>query len=196
MEEFFDGPRWRVRVHETGINGLLVFDQNRYADDRGDFGDLRFNEVAKVVGRDMVPRQTNISRSNPRVVRGMHGEPMWKIVSVVSGQAIAAWVDARVGYPTFGQVVRLNLSGPGTSVFVPAGVLNGFGVVGSDQVVYSYAVELAYPDIPSAGKIAVNPLSEFPGYKNGLFPEIVNPVVSARDSTEALSWGQFVARKA
>lgn len=55
VEEIFDGPRWRVRVYRTGINGLFVFDQNRYADARGDFGDLRFDEVAKVVGRDMVP---------------------------------------------------------------------------------------------------------------------------------------------
>lgn len=125
----------------------------------------------------------------------MHGEPMWKTVSVVSGWAIGAWVDVRAGSSTFGQAVRLNLSGPETSVFVPAGVLNGFGVVGSDQVVYSYAVELAYPDIPSVGKIAVNPLSDFPGYRNGLFPEIGDPVVSVRDSTEALSWKEFVARK-
>src|SRR5262249_44177863 len=66
-----------------------------------------------------------------------HAEPWDKLVTLTSGRAYTAWVDLRAGRG-FGATYALELE-PGTAVFVPRGVANGYQTL-ADDTTYSYLV--------------------------------------------------------
>lgn len=179
--------------NSTKIPGLKAYQHKLFADNRGAFYDLRIPEVDIP---DLVVRQWNVSENFPNVVRGMHGEPMPKLVRAMSGQAIGAWVDARIG-PTFGNIVRVTEMRPvdcRITFAVPPGVLNGFAAL--EDTLYGYLVNKTYPELqrldPST-MTAVSCTKPFPGYPDGLFHELKNPIIiSKRDGEDAISWDQFV----
>ena len=99
--------------------------------------------------------QVNITESKRGAIRGLHGEAMNKLVGIVSGQALGAYLDAREGSPTYGAVHTVPLE-KGTQVFVPKGVCNGFQSV-SDETQYLYCFDTEWrPGMPG---VAYNPLS-------------------------------------
>ena len=57
--------------------------------------------------------QSNVSRSGPGVIRGLHyqnPQPQGKLVYVLEGRIVDVAVDIRKGSPTFGQWVGVTLS--------------------------------------------------------------------------------------
>jgi dTDP-4-dehydrorhamnose 3,5-epimerase len=138
----------------TAIEGLLVFELKEIDDERGVIREaFRTSDLAELLGAPIV--QVNVTETVQGGVRGMHGEAMTKLVTVASGEAFGAWVDARRDSSTFGALVTLNVR-PGISVLVPPGVCNGFQSTGEgvSQYVYCFDREWA-PDLPG---VAVNPL--------------------------------------
>ena len=177
----------RLLEYKTPIVGLRWFQTLIRRDTRGSFSEFRIPEV--MGGLNI--RQSNLSVSELGVIRGMHGENQDKFVTVAQGRAIGAWVDARKNSETFGIVTRLNLE-QGWGVFIPEGVLNGFAVT-EGPLIYAYMVSKTYNELDPEKQIAVNPLSSFPDFPNGLFPEIRHPLVSERDSRYAITWNDFRA---
>jgi dTDP-4-dehydrorhamnose 3,5-epimerase len=122
------------------IFGLKLIHLDVRHDARGWFQEnwqsVKFAELGLA---NFFPIQSNVS-SNEEVgtTRGLHAEPWNKLVTITSGSAFAAWVDLRKG-DEFGKVFFLELS-PGTSVFIPAGVANGFQTT-SPFTTYSYLVD-------------------------------------------------------
>lgn len=99
--------------------------------------------------------QVNVTETGRGAIRGMHGEQMTKLVGVVAGEALGAYVDARAGSPTFGAVATVELR-LGVQVLVPKGVLNGFQATGEQGCQYLYCFDEEWrPDMPGIG---VNPL--------------------------------------
>lgn len=144
---------------KTSIEGLLVLGPGRSgADERGivreffrasDFGDLG--------GPPPSWQQLNVTQSRPGAVRGLHGEPMAKLVGLAGGEALGAYVDTRPDSPTFRQVCTVPLT-VGTRVVVPRGVCNGFQTTGDEPSIYVYAFDAEWrPDMGGTAVSALDP---------------------------------------
>ncbi len=128
------------RSRTTNIPGLLVFDMNVVADERGYYQEKYQREklVSAGMPADFNVVQTGISYNKQRgVTRGMHAEPWEKYISMVKGRAFGAWVDLRSG-DSFGQVFTTEIT-PEKAIFLPRGVANAFQVLEDDSY-YIYSV--------------------------------------------------------
>lgn len=129
-----------LKKYETPIEGLVVFDLPVFGDNRGWFKENWQREKMLAVGLpDFGPVQNNFSyNTNRGVARGIHAEPWDKYVSLGKGRIFGFWVDIRAGSPTYGKSYTTELD-PSKSIYVPAGVANGYQTL-EDDTVYSYLV--------------------------------------------------------
>ena len=128
-----------LRVEETNVPGLLVFDLPVHGDNRGWFKENWQRAKQTNLGLpDFGPVQNNISfNAKKGVTRGIHAEPWDKYISIASGSVFGAWVDLRPG-ESFGQVYTTVLD-PSKAIYVPRGVGNSFQAL-EDGTVYTYLV--------------------------------------------------------
>ena len=128
-----------LKVTETNIPGVLVFDLSVHGDNRGWFKENW--QRAKMTGLglpDFGPVQNNISFNAKRgVTRGIHAEPWDKFISVATGSVFGAWVDLRPG-ESFGRVYTTVLD-PSKAIYIPRGVGNSFQAL-EDGTAYTYLV--------------------------------------------------------
>ncbi len=118
------------------IDGLEVHELAVHEDNRGWFKE-------NWGGEKLTPKQQNVSfNAKAGTTRGMHAEPWDKWVSVATGRVYGAWVDMREGSATYGEKFGVEI-GPGTAVFVPRGVANGFQAL-EDDTTYIYLVNQRY----------------------------------------------------
>lgn len=132
-------------VESTKLPGLLVVRWQTFEDDRGFFRQTyQTRELAEALGRRVVLRQGNHSRSQPGVLRGFHAEPWDKLVYVVRGVAFAAVADIRPDSPTFGEVATFWLGDPPRGerirLFIAEGLANSFCAAGDEPCDYVYDV--------------------------------------------------------
>lgn len=126
-------------VHETKLDGMLVFDLNIFEDPRGTFAEVWQTEAMQALGLPEInPKQLGISRSKRGTIRATHAEPYDKIVHVIQGKIFVAMTDLRKDSKTFGQVDTFEL-GSNQMLFIPNGVGNGFQAL-VDDVLYCYCV--------------------------------------------------------
>lgn len=128
-----------LKITETNIPGVIVFDIPVFGDSRGWFKENWQREKMVNLGLpDFGPVQNNISFNERRgTTRGIHGEPWDKYVSVALGKIFGAWVDLREG-DGFGQIFTLEMD-PSKAIYIPRGVANAFQTL-QDNTVYSYLV--------------------------------------------------------
>lgn len=128
-----------LKVEETNIPGLLVFDLPVHGDNRGWFKENWQRAKMTALGLpDFGPVQNNISfNATKGVTRGIHAEPWDKYISIAAGEIFGAWVDLRPG-ESFGQVFTTRLD-PSKAIYVPRGVGNSFQAL-QDGTVYTYLV--------------------------------------------------------
>lgn len=128
-----------LTVTESPIPGLFVVKLPVHGDNRGWFKENYQKEKMEALGLpsfDVV--QNNFSYNEEvGVTRGLHAEPWEKYISVANGRVFGAWVDLRQG-PSFGQTFTVEIN-PGTAVFVPRGVANGYQTLDAN-LVYTYLV--------------------------------------------------------
>lgn len=130
------------------IPGMLVFDLDVYEDERGwfkeNFNQANFEELG--LPKEFLRKgkiQNNVSKSYKGVIRGMHGQPWEKLVSVAYGKVQGMWVDLREG-ENFGSVYTLEMD-ERKSVYVPNGVANGMQAL-TDVAIFNYLVNDYYDD--------------------------------------------------
>lgn len=132
--------------------------------------------------------QINVTRNRRGTVRGLHGEAMAKIVTVVSGEAFGFYADCREHSPTFGAVCSTLLR-PGTRIRIPEGVCNGFQAVSTEDLHYLYGFSVEWSQ--------EMPALSFTPYDPGLgltFPvPLEEALISDRDR-DAGRFSDFVAR--
>jgi len=130
-----------MKVIETDIAGVLIFEPRVFRDERGEFLETwsmqRYKE-AGIVG-DFV--QDNVSYSVKGVLRGLHYQyphSQGKLVQVLEGEVLDVAVDIRQGSPTFGKYVSAVLSRENhRQLYIPPGFAHGFCVI-SDSAIFSY----------------------------------------------------------
>jgi dTDP-4-dehydrorhamnose 3,5-epimerase len=129
-----------MHVEPTSIAGLLRVELDVHADGRGWFKEGF--QRAKLAAAGFPPFeivQSNVSyNADPGVLRGIHGEPWNKYVTLANGRAFAAIVDLRPG-DGFGHVETVELHA-GNAIFVPKGCGNSYLTLTRD-VVYTYLVD-------------------------------------------------------
>ena len=122
--------------------------------------------------------QDNLSRSARGVLRGLHlqnPKAQGKLVSVLRGLVLDVAVDVRVGWPTFGRHVAVELSEENRrQLWVPRGFAHGF-VVLSETAEFFYKCDELYS--PS-DEIAVR----WNDPALGIVWGVESPTVSARDA--------------
>lgn len=132
-----------MAIESTSIDGLLVIRLKQAQDARGTVREF-YRSSAWPDGAEgsAVPGpwlQVNVTETRRGAVRGLHGEAMNKLVGIVAGRALGAYLDARPGSPTYGAVHTCPLE-KGTQVFVPRGVCNGFQAL-ADETQYLYCFD-------------------------------------------------------
>jgi dTDP-4-dehydrorhamnose 3,5-epimerase len=146
-------------AHTTAIDGLYVIDMKEVRDDRGVVREFyRESAFAEAGLPSLGPwLQINVTETARGALRGLHGEDMYKLVAIASGEAFGAYVDARPDSPSCGSVVTTTLV-PGTQMLVPRGVCNGFQSVSPGSTQYLYAFDSEWvPGMAGTAVSAVDP---------------------------------------
>ena len=122
-----------MKIIDTAVPGVLIFQPTMHADDRGFFMEtFRSSHFAtRGLGLDFV--QDNQSRSKKGTLRGLHFQrerPQGKLVRVLYGEVFDVAVDIRKGSSTFGKWVGEYLSSDNNrQLWVPPGFAHGFYVI-------------------------------------------------------------------
>jgi len=138
-----------MRFIKQSIPDIIVVEPQVHGDERGYFVEtFRHDLFEEAVGYAVDFVQDNESKSSKGVLRGLHFQlaphAQSKLVRVIEGSVLDVAVDIRMGSPTFGQHVAVELTGENKrQVFVPRGFAHGF-VVLSDTATFAYKVDNYY----------------------------------------------------
>lgn len=140
-----------IKITSTEIDGLIIFEKKLYQDDRGWFQEgYRVDDIAKALGvSDLEIKQGSFTYNLPGALRGLHAEPQYKIVTPLTGKAFIAIADIRIDSLTFGKVQTFMIDNsdpqtPRKSLVISPGLANSILVVGSEPVLYHYAVSSTF----------------------------------------------------
>lgn len=131
-----------ITVIPTKLSGVVLIRTDYFRDERGFFIENYHRERYAAHGITHEFVQDNHSGSGERVLRGIHYQdmtaPMGKLVRCTEGAIFDVAVDLRVGSPTLGQWVGVELSAENQDqLMVPAGFGHAFVALSSfAQVAY------------------------------------------------------------
>lgn len=166
----------------TELPGVLIVEPQRYGDARGFFMETYQTDRYAGFGIANPFLQDNLSRSSYGVLRGLHLQnpnAQGKLVTVMRGAVLDVAVDVRIGSPTFGRHVCVELSEENRRQFwVPRGFAHGF-VVLSETADFFYKCDALYSP---ADEITVR----WNDPAIGIDWRIANPSLSERDSKAPL----------
>lgn len=149
----------RVKLVETGFDGLFVIETQRFGDVRGYFSETYNYRDLKQLGLDIRFVQDNQSRSSHGVMRGLHYQnaphAQTKLVRVLSGAILDVVVDLRKDSKTFGKTFQLEMNTENNyQILVPKGFGHGFIVLSDFAELLYKTDEFHYPE--SEGGIFFN----------------------------------------
>lgn len=168
-----------ITVEPTRLADVQVVHTHVFEDARGSFTEVFRATAFAEAGLPEAWPQANRSRSQAGVVRGLHFQtrlPQAKLVWCTRGRIWDVAVDVRVGSPTFGAWVGVELDeAPGTALFIPEGFAHGFAAL-SDVADVSYLCSAPYDPTDDWGVAWNDPALAIP------WP-VAAPIVSAKDGT-------------
>lgn len=171
-----------MQVDETEIPGVLIITPRRFGDARGFFSETFRADGYAAAGMRHPFVQDNWSRSRHGVLRGLHlqnPKGQGKLVSVIRGHVLDVAVDVRVGSPSFGRHVAVELSEENSrQFFLPRGCAHGF-VVLSEMADFFYKCDEYYSP---ADEITVR----WDDPALGIDWRIPRPIISERDAAAPL----------
>ena len=138
-----------MKFIKTSIPDVIICEPLVHGDDRGYFIEtFRQDKLEEYLGFKLNFVQDNESKSTKGVLRGLHYQlapaAQSKLVRVIKGSVLDVAVDIRVGSPTFGKHVAVELSSDNhKQLFIPRGFAHGF-VVLSESVIFAYKVDNYY----------------------------------------------------
>ena len=135
-------------VIKTDLDGVVIIEPRIFNDERGYFFESFSERDFFANVREIHFVQDNESKSSYGVLRGLHFQKppfaQSKLVRVIKGAVLDVAVDIRVGSPTFGKYVAVELSADNhRQFFIPRGFAHGFSVL-SDEVIFQYKCDNFY----------------------------------------------------
>lgn len=163
-----------MKVIITDIPEVLIFEPRVFQDARGYF----FESFRKELFDKNVPNttfvQANESFSDKGVLRGLHYQKgkyaQGKLVRVIKGAVYDVAVDVRVGSPTYGKYVGVELSEENKKqLWIPRGFAHGFLVL-EPNTIFAYQCDNYYNKESEGGIIYNDPAVgiQWPGNKENL----------------------------
>lgn len=148
-----------MEVIRTDIPDVVIIRPRVFEDARGYFYESFSQRDFDAAVRPVHFVQDNESKSSSGVVRGLHfqkgRDAQSKLIRVVRGRVLDVAVDVRVGSPTFGKHVEVELSEDNKlQLFIPRGFAHGFSVL-SAEAVFQYKCDNFYAP-GSEGAISFN----------------------------------------
>jgi len=139
-----------MQIIETDIPDVLIIEPKIFGDQRGFFTETFQAERYAAAGIKRPFLQDNLSRSSYGILRGLHLQnprAQGKLVSAVRGRVLDVAVDVRVGSPTFGRHVSVELSDENRrQLWVPRGFAHGFAVLSEIADFFYKCDELYNPE--------------------------------------------------
>ena len=145
----YESRKLKMNFIRSTIPDVIIIDPKVHGDERGYFVEtFRQDKFEEFLGFKINFYQDNESRSHHGVLRGLHYQlapfAQSKLVRVIDGKVLDVAVDIRVGSPTFGKHVAVELSGKNKrQMFVPRGFAHGF-VVLTETCTFAYKVDNYY----------------------------------------------------
>lgn len=135
-----------MQIDTTPLAGLLLLRPDPVRDERGLFTRTFDTAEAAAVGIDFgASAQDSQSRSDPGVLRGLHGRMgrgEAKLVRCAHGRVLDVTVDARPDSPTFGEHYAVELDDLDfCALYVPAGFLHGIQVLSPTPADVCYRID-------------------------------------------------------
>ena len=133
----------------TEIPDVVIVAPQVHGDERGYFVEtFRADKLEAFLGYQINFCQDNESKSTKGVLRGLHYQlhpaAQTKLVRVIHGSVLDVAVDIRIGSPTFGKHVAVELSAENKrQLLVPRGFAHGFVVLEEDTI-FAYKVDNYY----------------------------------------------------
>jgi len=121
-----------LEVASMAIPDVKLIRPKKFGDARGFFSEVHNESTMREAGLDIRFVQDNHSWSEaPGVLRGLHFQippsPQAKLIRVVRGSIFDVAVDIRMGSPTFGKWVSVEISADNwNQILVPRGFAHGF----------------------------------------------------------------------
>jgi len=136
-----------LRVLETGLDGVVIIEPRVHGDERGFFQESWKASSYCQHGLPGRFAQSNVSRSQKGVLRGLHyqyRQPQGKLVSVLEGRIFDVAVDVRQDSASFGKWAGVELSAAShRQLYVPEGFAHGF-IVLSESALFHYYCTTEY----------------------------------------------------
>lgn len=137
------------------VSSPLLIQPVRHRDDRGWFSETYSSTRLAALGIACDFPQDNQSWSRESgTVRGLHFQrppaAQAKLVTCLRGRIFDVVVDLRVGSPSYGRSVTIELTDLGEQLFVPVGFAHGFVTLTNDVIV-AYKVSSLYAPGADAG---------------------------------------------
>lgn len=140
-----------MKVLETPLAGALLIEPDVFEDDRGFFLESYSERTFTKIGITEKFVQDNHSYSKRGVLRGLHYQiekPQGKLIRVISGEVVDAFVDLRKTSASFGKAHTVRLSGDNRRlVWIPPGFAHGFYVLSDAAHVLYKATEFYFPEL-------------------------------------------------
>lgn len=166
-----------MQTIETRLPGVVIFEPNRFGDQRGFFMETFQRDRYAEAGLDREFVQDNFSRSRQGVLRGLHYQlqnPQGKLVTVMRGEIYDVALDMREYSDTYGEWVGVRLSGEnGRQLYIPPGFAHGFCVL-SEEADFHYKCTDFYDPASERSVVWNSPELQID------WP-IENPIVSEKD---------------
>src|SRR5205085_3149222 len=122
-----------MQIIRTEIPDVVIIEPKVFGDPRGFFLEAFQSQRYAEMGINRPFVQDNLSRSTFGVLRGLHlqnPKAQGKLVTVLRGCVLDVAVDVRIGSPTFGRHVAVELSEDNHRQFwIPRGFAHGFVVL-------------------------------------------------------------------
>lgn len=181
-----------IHVTKTELEGVVLIDTDFFRDERGFFMEVFHKETYAAAGLPTEFVQDNHSKSAKKVLRGFHYQdmtaPMGKLVRCTAGAILDVAVDLRVGSPTFGRWVGVELTDENMrQIWVPDGFGHAFMTLSESAEVQYKCTGLYTP--PSEGTVAWN------DPEIGVDWPFDDPVLSGRDQ-QGMSLQQYLQNPA
>lgn len=151
-----------MKFIETEIKGCFIIEPKVFGDTRGYFFEsFSKKQFAQEVGYEVDFVQDNQSFSSYGVLRGLHfqkgDDAQAKLVRVLNGRVLDVVVDLRLGSPTYGKHLSVELSAENKLQFyIPKGFAHGF-IVLSETAEFYYKVDNYYAPESEGGILFNDP---------------------------------------